>query len=307
MGIVVGEREDEIASAIGTGSRFGLKITYIGQEQPLGLAHCVTVARPFLGDDDFVMYLGDNVLPEGVAGIADDFRALRPDAQVAVCEVADPRAFGVAEVNADGTVRRLAEKPAEPLSRLALMGVYFFTPAVYEAIAAIAPSARGELEITDALQWLVTHGAKVRASEYRGYWRDAGAPETVLDCNHRLLAGLRSTTAGEVDAASVISGTVVVETGARVRRSTIHGPVIIGAGSLVQDSLVGPGTSIGRDCVLHATELRNSILFDEVRLSGASGVEDSIIGRGSVVALGTDSGHRRRLLVGDQTRIELAS
>ncbi|MFE6856422.1 sugar phosphate nucleotidyltransferase, partial [Streptomyces sp. NPDC057674] len=177
VGVIVGDRGPQIAAAIGDGSRLGLDITYIPQDAPRGLAHTVAVARDFLGDDDFLMYLGDNMLPDGIEEIAADFAAERPAAQLLVHKVADPRAFGVAELGPDGTVERLVEKPAVPRSDLALIGVYFFTPAIHEAVAAIEPSARGELEITDAVQWLVERGAAVRASRYEGYWKDTGRVE----------------------------------------------------------------------------------------------------------------------------------
>ncbi|MEU4209721.1 glucose-1-phosphate thymidylyltransferase [Streptomyces sp. NPDC026206] len=304
VGVVVGTQLRAISAALGDGSAHGVRLTYLPQDEPLGLAHCVRLARDFLGDDDFVMYLGDNMLPEGVQGLADRFRTTRPAAQVVVHKVPDPSACGVAEVAADGTVLRLVEKPAHPLTDLAMVGVYFFTPAIHEAVAAIGPSARGELEITDAIQWMVERGDDIRAVEYTGYWMDTGRIEDVLECNRELLRGLRRSVTGQVDGASEITGPVVVEAGARVVRSRIEGPAVIGAGTLVEDSRVGPHTSIGDDCVLRATDLADSIVLDGASVCRVRGVRGSVIGRSADVDSATT---HHRLVVGDHTRIEVAA
>ncbi|MGI5455110.1 glucose-1-phosphate thymidylyltransferase [Streptomyces sp. CA-249302] len=307
IGIVVGDRAAEIEAALGDGSRHGARLTYIRQDQPRGLAHCVAIAQDFLGDDDFVMYLGDNMLPQGVGEVAQDFHEHRPAVQVAVHKVADPRAFGVAETTPDGTVLRLVEKPREPRSDLALIGVYFFTPAIHRAVAAIRPSARGELEITDAIQWLVAHGEPVRATEYAGYWRDTGRVEDVLECNREILGGLSREVAGEVDSASEIIGTVVVEAGARVVRSRIEGPAVIGADSVVSDSHIGPHTSIGRDCAISRTDIAYSITLDGARVVGARRLHGSVIGRAATVTTPDHPAGLRSLVVGDHARIEVAA
>jgi glucose-1-phosphate thymidylyltransferase len=305
IGIIVGNRAQDIAAVIGDGSRLGVRVTYIQQDIPLGLAHCVALARPMLGDDDFVMYLGDNMLPDGVSDIAREFNADRPAAQVVVYKVADPREFGVAELDARGRVERLVEKPQQPRSDLALIGVYFFTSAIHEAVAAIQPSARGELEITDAIQWLVTSGAEVKATEYGGYWKDTGRAEDVLDCNRQVLSTLRPQVEGEVDAASVLSGPVVIEPGARVIRSTVEGPVVVGAGSLIEDSHVGPDVSVGRDCVLRDTCVADSIVLDGSQVLGLPDLRGSLIGRGARVDAAAGGPAHHRLVIGDDTRIEV--
>lgn len=308
IGLVVGDWEAEIAAVVGDGTRLGVRITYIRQDRPLGLAHCVRIARDFLADDDFVMYLGDNLLMDGVAEIAEEFAEARPAAQVVVHKVPDPRAFGVAELDEHGSIVQLVEKPEHPRSDLALIGVYFFTPAIHEAVAAIVPSARGELEITDAIQWLVTHGIGAKASEYSGYWKDAGRIEDVLECNRKVLDAQLASIAGDVDDASVLSGAVVLEAGARVVRSRVEGPVVIGAGSLVEDSQVGPYTSIGRDCRLHGTHLRDSITLDGVSISRVLGLRGSVIGRGAVVGTVAPGGTgEHRLVIGDHARVEVAA
>jgi len=283
--LVVGDWEEQISQAIGDGSRFAARITYLRQDRPLGLAHAVKLARPFLGDDDFVMYLGDNILPEGITEMAAAFAATRPAAQVLVHKVPDPRAFGVAEVDADGTVRGLVEKPAQPRSDLAVIGVYFFTSAIHDAVEAIVPSARGELEITDAIQWLLTRGAIVSAREYGGFWKDTGLAEDILECNRRLLANLRTCVAGHVDDVSELSGTVVIGKGARVVRSKIEGPVIIGEGTLIEDSQIGPSTSVGRDCLLRETHLADSVVLDGATITVACGLQGSLIGSSATVGV----------------------
>ncbi|MET9535586.1 MULTISPECIES: glucose-1-phosphate thymidylyltransferase [unclassified Streptomyces] len=307
IGVIVGDWAPQIQAVLGDGSRLGVRITYIPQDRPTGLAACVSLARPFLGDDDFVMYLGDNMLPEGVGRIAEQFTATRPAAQVVVHKVSDPRAFGVAELDADGRVERLVEKPQNPRSDLALIGVYFFTPAIHEAVASIEPSTRGELEITDAVQWLVTHGAEVKASEYGGYWKDTGRVEDVLECNRKLLDGLKPRIDGEVDPASVLIGPVVVEAGARVIRSRIEGPVIIGAGTVVEDSHIGPHTSIGKECVLSGTHIDYSIALDGAMVSQVRGLYGSLIGRSASVGPADIGTTHHRLVVGDHTRVEVAA
>lgn len=303
VGIVVGGWGPQIAEAVGDGSRLGIRITYIRQDRPLGLAHCVLLARAFLGEDDFVMYLGDNMLPDGVAEVARQFAAERPDAQLVVRKVADPRNFGVAELDPAGRVARLVEKPARPRSDLALIGVYFFTAAIHRSIAAIGASVRGELEITDAVQHLVSRGGDVRAHEYAGYWKDTGRTEDVLECNRRMLETLTASVAGQVDAESTLEGRVVVEAGARIVRSHLQGPLIVGANTLVEDSRIGSGTAVGRDCRLRSTRLEASIVMDGASITDVPGLHDSLIGRGAVV--GTSAHHR--LVVGDHTRIEVAA
>ncbi|MBA6437035.1 glucose-1-phosphate thymidylyltransferase [Streptomyces sp. GMR22] len=307
VGVIVGDWGPEIREVIGDGSRLGVRITYIPQEKPLGLAHCVAISRAFLGDDDFVLYLGDNMLPEGVADVAEQFTKTRPDAHVVVQKVPDPQGFGVAELGTDGRVEHLVEKPSRPRSDLALIGVYFFTDRIHRAVAAIGSSARGELEITDAIQWLVRHGHEVRASEYTGYWKDTGRVEDVLECNQQLLGCLTTDVRGDVDALSRLSGRVVIEEGARVLRSQVEGPVIIGAGTVVEDSRIGPGTTVGRHCVVRYTRLTYSIVMDGACITAVPGLRGSVIGRNATVGAGRVGDADHRLVVGDDTRIEVTA
>ncbi|ANZ35149.1 glucose-1-phosphate thymidylyltransferase [Lentzea guizhouensis] len=303
IGLVVGENGSEIIEMFGDGAVLGVSLTYLDQDFALGVAHCVKIARPFLGDDDFVLYLGDYVLAEGIGQIADEFARLRPSAQVLVDKVEDPRLYGVAEVDENSRVTRLIEHPREPRSDLAMIGVYFFTPAIHAAIDAIEPSWRGEFEITDALQWLVTHERDVRARIYSGFWKDTGRVEDVLECNRELLMGLRGDVQGIVDDESRLIGDVVVEEGARVVRSCIVGPAIIGPGTLVEESIIGPYTSIGADCRITESGVADSIVLNEASVHNVSGIETSLIGRRARVG----SGGRHRLVVGDGARVDVAA
>lgn len=307
IGMIVGDWGAEIRHRIGDGSAYGVRITYIPQDEPLGLAHCVAIARDFLGDDDFLMYLGDNMLTHGVHEIAEDFRTHRPCAHVVVRKVPDPRAFGVATVDADGWVTEMEEKPEHPASDLALIGVYFFTAAIHEAVAAIEPSPRGELEITDAIAWLMRRGAGVRATEYDGFWRDTGRVEDVLECNRELLDTLSPRIEGTCDQGSELVGRVVLEPGARVLRSRIQGPAVIGAGTVIEDSHIGPHTSVGRDCVIRDAGLEFSIVLDGATIRDVHGIQGSLIGREAVVRRPGATPARLHLVVGDHTIVEVAA
>lgn len=313
VGVVVGDRVDQIVDAIGDGTRFGVRVTYLRQERPLGLAHAVRLARGYLGDADFVMYLGDSMMPDGVSAPAEHFRRTRPAAQLVVHAVPDPSRFGVAELDAHGAVRRVVEKPERPASDLALTGVYFFTAAIHEAVSAIPVGRRGEWEITDAIQWLVEHGAEVRACEHPGYWKDIGRVEDVLECDRYMLDRLRPEVAGEVDGYSEIGSGVVVEAGAQVVRSRVTGPAIVGAGTSIVDSHVGPYVSVGRNCLLRSAAVSGSVVMDGASIVGGGPLHGSFIGRGAVIGVASpDTGSatgrelRSRMLVGDHARVDIA-
>jgi glucose-1-phosphate thymidylyltransferase len=306
--VIVGDRADHIRAAVDARPDLGLSITYLHQPVPLGLAHCVTLARDFLGDDDFVMYLGDNILAGGITGLAGEFRRYRPAAQLALAKVHNPEAYGVAELGVDGAVHRLVEKPANPRSDLAVIGVYFFSPAIHTAIAHIRPSWRNELEITDAVQWLVTRGHAVRGQRYDGYWKDTGRVEDLLECNQRLLEATSSSIGGDVDAESELVGAVELGAGARVVRSRIVGPVVIGPGTIVEDSTIGPYTAIGAGCALSRAGIEYSILLDGAAVRGVSGVYGSVIGRCAEVGRASVAADRRhRLILGDHCAVDVAA
>lgn len=307
IGIVTGDTAAEIEASVGDGSAFGARVTYLPQERPLGLAHAVLIARAWLGEDDFVMYLGDNFVVGGITELVDAFRAERPDARILLTKVADPSAFGVAELDAAGRVVRLEEKPAEPRSDLALVGVYLFSPAVHEAVRAITPSARGELEITDALQWLVDQGRTVTPTVISGYWKDTGNVTDMLEVNRSVLEEVEPARLGTVDAASELVGRVRIEPGARVVRSRIVGPVVIGAGSVVTDSYVGPSTSVDEDCAITGSEVEFSIVLGGSRIEHAGRIEGSLIGRGVHVSGERRAPRAHRLVLGDHSRVQLTN
>jgi glucose-1-phosphate thymidylyltransferase len=271
VGIVVGETAPAIRAAVGDGSAFGLDVTYITQHAPLGLAHAVLTGRKYLADDDFVMYLGDNFIIGGITWPVEEFSASHPAAQIMLTRVSDPRRFGVAEVNAVGQVMRLGEKPRHSRSDLALVGVYIFSPEVHEAVAQLSPSARGELEITEAIQWLIDHGRKVNPMVISGYWQDTGNVEDMLDVNRLVLDGIESRQDGCVDTATQLIGRVVIEEGATVTASRIVGPAIVGSGSHIHRSYVGPFTSVGHDCYVIESEIEHSIMLggSSVRVLGS--------------------------------------
>jgi glucose-1-phosphate thymidylyltransferase len=313
VGIVVGDTASEVQAAVGDGSSWGLTVTYLRQDAPLGLAHAVLIAREFLGDDDFVMYLGDNLLKQSLKAFVDRFEADReqavgvaaPCAQILLKPVPDPNRFGVAELNSNGSVVRLLEKPAEAPSNLALVGVYLFDARVHEAVAAIAPSARGELEITDAIQWLVDRGWRVRAEILDGWWIDTGKLTPLLEANRLILETLEGRVDGDVDDASDLEGPVVLEAGARVVRSRIRGPATIGAGTVLTDAFVGPFSAIGRRCVIEDSEIEHSVILDDCRVLRVGRLEDSLLGHHVEVTRTDRRPRATRLMVGDHSQIDL--
>ena len=306
VGIVVGDTHREIRDAVGDGSRFGLRVTYIQQEQPLGLAHAVQISQGFLGTSPFVMYLGDNLILDGITDLVRDFKRGTADAQILLAHVPNPGSFGVAELDSEGRVVRLEEKPANPKSDLALVGVYMFNPIVFEAVNGIRPSARGELEITDAIQYLIDHGKSVHSLVIRGWWKDTGKLEDMLEANRMVLSSLARRVEGTVDAASAVEGNVVVEAGARVEASVLRGPLVIGAGTIVRSSYVGPFTSIGPKCRIEDSEIEHSIVLEASTISGVgSRIESSLLGRNVHIARGDGRPKAYKFMVGDNSEIQL--
>ena len=309
IGVIVGDTRDEVMSALGDGSAFGAAITYLPQDQPLGLAHCVLIARDFLGDDDFVMYLGDNLLEQDLAAFVDAFRTARagdqpPDAQILLKQVPDPHRFGIAELDASGDVVRLVEKPADPPSDLALVGVYLFDASIHEAVAAIEPSPRGELEITDAIQWLVDQGRRVRCELLTGWWIDTGKLTPLLEANRLILERIEPTIEGTVDEASVIDGRVHIGAGATITGSTIRGPVSIGPGAVIENAFIGPFSAIGARCRVVSSEIEHSVLMDDSSVIDVPRLEDSLIGSHAEVMRSRRKPRALRLMVGDHCQID---
>jgi glucose-1-phosphate thymidylyltransferase len=303
VGIVVGVTADEVRAAVGDGSRWGLDVTYIRQDAPLGLAHAVMTAADFVRGEPFLMYLGDNVLLEGVARFVQEFERRRPDAQILLTRVAEPEHFGVAVLDGERVVR-LVEKPVTFLSDVALVGVYLFDDSILEACATLSPSARGEFEITEAIQYLIDHGRTVRAELVSGYWKDTGRPEDLLEANRMLLAAREPKVAGDVDAESALEGRVTVAAGTSVRGSKLVGPVVIGPGCTVTGSVIGPDVSLEERCAVVGSTIRNSILMAGCTVTDVDCLEASILGRNvDVRHSGVDRAHR--LVVGDQSRVEV--
>jgi glucose-1-phosphate thymidylyltransferase len=310
IGMIVGDTAAEVQEAVGDGSQWGLEITYIPQSAPLGLAHCVLIAREFLGNDDFVMYLGDNLIQQGVKAFVDRFQTERRQfdpsaAHILLARVPDPHRFGVAELDDEGQVVQLVEKPANPKSDLALVGVYLFGPAIHTAVAAISPSERGELEITDAIQWLVDNGHRVRSEILQGWWIDTGKLTPLLEANRLILETLERRIDGNVDADSRVEGRVVIESGAIIQNSHIRGPAIIGSGTRIVSSFVGPFTAIDQDCQILHSEVEHSVMLAGSRVDHAGRLEDSLLGRHVEVTRSGLLPRATRLMVGDDCQIDL--
>ncbi|MHB8463828.1 MAG: glucose-1-phosphate thymidylyltransferase [Acidimicrobiales bacterium] len=321
IGIIVGDTASEIMAAVGDGSRWGVEVTYLPQDAPLGLAHCVLIAREFLGDDEFIVYLGDNMLQQTVREFVERFQATReqaahptldagtggpPAAQIHLMAVPDPRQFGVAELDAHGHVVRLVEKPVDPPSNLALVGVYLFDARIHEAVRAIAPSPRGELEITDAIQWLIDNGHPVSSHELSGWWIDTGKLTPLLEANRLVLEVLDPKIEGTVDADSRIEGKVIIEAGAEIVRSTVRGPTIIGERTRIVDSFIGPFTAIDRDCEIISTDLEHSVVWSESSVHNGGRIVDSLLGKHVQVRRGAGKPVATRLMLGDDSQVELA-
>ncbi len=321
IGIVIAPTTgDEIREAVGDGSQFGVSITWIPQDEPLGLAHCVLIASEFLGDEEFVMYLGDNMLEQGLSGFVKRFQQSRsdtmalaldgpqldrPSAQILLAEVDNPSAFGVAEIGPDDEVVQLVEKPEVPPSNLALVGIYLFDSSIHDAVSAIEPSPRGELEITDAIQWLIDSGRRVCHEVLDGWWIDTGKKDPLLECNRLVLDTLKLVVDGEIDEKSRVEGRVVIESGAKLVNSTVRGPAVIGAGSLITDSHIGPYSSIAVDCVIAGSEIDNSVILRRATITNIPRLTDSLVGRDTVIVRGDTRPRATRVMIGDHCNIEI--
>jgi glucose-1-phosphate thymidylyltransferase len=303
IGIIIApETGQEIKEVAGDGSAFGVKITYILQDEPAGLAHAVLTAEPFLGDSPFVMYLGDNLLQGGIDDLVTAFKANEPDALILLTPVSDPQHFGVAELDGDRVVA-LAEKPPEPKTNLALVGVYMFKSLIHDAARAIEPSARGELEITDAIQHLVNTDRRVEPHIVQGWWKDTGRLDDMLEANRLILDRFERRVDGTlVD--SQVEGRVVIEAGATLTRATVRGPAIIGAGAVLTDCYIGPYTAIGEDCAVENAEVEHSILLAGSSVRGLDGrMESSLLGRNVHIARSSGQPRAFRFMVGDNSEI----
>ncbi len=311
--IVSPETADELRRALGSGEAWGARLTYLPQDAPRGLAHAVHTAKDFIGDAPFLFYLGDNLLADDLGRFVRAFETERSDCHLVLARVPDPRRFGVAVVE-NGRIVRVVEKPQAPLGPYAVTGIYLYRPCVFQAIAKLAPSARGELEISEAHQVLLDQGRKVTYSEVESWWKDTGKPEDILEANRLVLdhglvgpsAGLGTASRGQVDAASDIAGRVWLEAGAQVAGSHVRGPAIIGAGARVHNSYIGPFTSIGPGCEVRNSEVEFSILMEGARVLDADvRIERSLLGRGVVIRKGESRPRTQKFILGDQSLIEL--
>jgi glucose-1-phosphate thymidylyltransferase len=306
IGIIIApETGDEIREAAGDGSAFGAQITYIVQDEPAGLAHAVLTAEEFIGSSPFVMYLGDNLLRDGLRGLVSTFVEGEPDALILLTPVDDPQSYGVAELDGERIVR-LIEKPKDPPSNLALVGVYLFSSLIFEAARKLEPSWRGELEITEAIQGLIDDGRAVQSEVVRGWWKDTGQLADMLEANRLVLEELVTSIDGEVDERSKVEGRVVIEAGARLEGAVVRGPAVIGAGAVVEDAYIGPYTSIGADVHVRRSEVENSIVLSgSVVEDLGTRLEASLLGRDVKLTRSQGMPKTLRLLVGDKSEIKL--
>ncbi|MCP4662621.1 MAG: glucose-1-phosphate thymidylyltransferase [bacterium] len=305
IGIIVGDTVDEIRAAVGDGSRFGARVTYIEQDAPRGLAHAVMIAEDFLGDDSFVMYLGDNLIAGGITSLVDEYRQLGCNAQILLAEVPNPQQFGVAELAADNKVKRLVEKPREPRSNLALVGVYMFDSNIFESVKRIRPSGRGELEITDAIQDLIDRGYEVHPHQVRGWWKDTGKLEDMLEANRIVLESLDMKRGPrQIGEGSTIEGRVDLGDGVELVDTLVRGPAVIGEGTRLEHAFVGPYTSIGEDCILSRCEIENSIVLggSEIRDVGLR-IDGSLVGRNVRIVKTDFKPKAYRFMLGDNSEV----
>lgn len=306
IGVVIGDTGDEIRQAVGNGRQWDVDITYIPQEAPLGLAHAVKISQDFIGDERFVMFLGDNVIQGGISGLIKEFAGSDWNSQVVLTEVDEPQHFGVAELDGDRRIVRLVEKPRTPSGNLALVGIYMFDYNIFAAVNEIQPSWRGELEITDAIQWLVDHDFQVHPYIHRGWWIDTGKHLDLLEANNRVLAENEHRVIGYVDRDSQIDHLVTVERGAEIINSVLRGPAIIGEDCRIVNSYVGPFTSIYHDTVIEDSEIEHSIVLDHSTIRGIpSRIEDSVIGRDVTITFSPIKPKAYKMTLGDHSRVGL--
>jgi glucose-1-phosphate thymidylyltransferase len=307
IGIVVGDTKAEIRAAVGDGARFGARVTYIEQEAPLGLAHAVQISEGFLGDSPFVMYLGDNLIAGGITSLVEEFRSLGCNSEILLAEVPNPEQFGVAELTPEGKIECLIEKPPQPRSNLALVGVYMFDSSIFESVRRIKPSRRGELEITDAIQDLIDRGLDVHPHIVRGWWKDTGKLDDMLEANRIVLEGLVAPRGGNVRSAgqgSRLEGRVELGEGVELIDSLVRGPVVIGAGARLEAAFVGPYTSIGERCTLERCEIENSIVLADSEIRDTPlRIDGSLIGRNVKITKTDFKPKAYRFMLGDNSEV----
>lgn len=305
IGIIVGETHEEVRAAVGNGERWGVNITYIQQDAPLGLAHAVKIAEDFMAGEPFVMFLGDNLIKDGVKSFAEQYNKSGANAQILLAHVPNPQEFGVAELEGDRVVR-LQEKPKNPPSDLALVGVYMFDHTVFEAVNAIQPSARGELEITDAIQYLIDKGYRVESHIISGWWKDTGKLEDMLEANRLMLDGMETDIKGEIDSSSEVVGRVSIGEGTKVINSCVRGPAIIGEDCVIENAFIGPYTAINDRVTLQASEVEHSIILEDSKITEiGSRLEDSLIGKNVKICKDHKKPKAYRIMVGDNSEVSV--
>lgn len=306
VGVIVNEGDDEITDFFGDGSFLGLRLTYIPQDAPRGLAHVIRIAEPFIGQEPFVFYLGDNILVGGIRRFIEEFEGNGSNCHLVLSEVPDPQRFGVPEIH-NGAIVSVEEKPSSPKSRFAVTGIYFYDRNVFDAVRAIRPSAREELEISDAHDWLIRTGRKVSYSVVTGWWKDTGKVEDLLEANRLVLHAMKSSIAGECDSATTIVGAATVGEGTRIARASIQGPVVIGRNAVVEDAYIGPYTAIADGCVIRKCEIEYSIVMESSRIENVSGrIAGSLVGHEVSIAQSPAAPRVHRFLIGDQCRVTLS-
>ncbi|MDH4212234.1 MAG: glucose-1-phosphate thymidylyltransferase [candidate division WOR-3 bacterium] len=305
IGVVVGDTRDEVMNTVGKGDKWKLKIEYIPQESPLGLAHAIKIARKFLSEEPFMMYLGDNILKDNLTDHVKQFEKNQPDALILLTEVNNPQDFGVAIVDDQGTVKKLIEKPKEPPSNLALVGIYLFNKEIHNAIEHIKPSLRNELEITDAIQWLLDNGYRVESQTVKGWWKDTGKPEDIIEANLLILQDIEPDNQGKV-VDSTLNGRVVIGKGTLVEKSIIRGPAIIGENSRLSRAYVGPFSSIGADVTIENSEVECSVIMDGATICNLENrIDRSILGRNVVINQINESPRTHKFILGDQSYVQI--
>ncbi len=306
LGIVVGDTAKEVRQIVGTGDRWGINIVYIQQEAPLGLAHAIKISKSFIENEPFVMYLGDNILKEGIDDFVKQFKKTQPHALILLTDVPNPQDFGVAVINGNGAVQKLIEKPKQPPSHLALVGVYLFNKEIYQAIDHIKPSWRNELEITDAIQWLLDNNYKVESHMVKGWWKDTGKPDDIIEANLLVLEGIRSSNKATcID--SSINGRIRAGSGTTIKKSIVRGPAVIGKNSEIINSYIGPFSSIGDNVIIDNAEIECSVIMEGSTIRNVEKrIDRSIVGKNVVINVTAQSPRTYKFLLGDQSYLEIA-
>ena len=305
VGIITNKDSSEVSNVYGDGRQMGLSITYIPQEKPSGLADCVRIAEPFLGDEPFIFYLGDNIIVGGIKRFVNEFNVNKSNCHLVLAKVPDPERFGVPEIR-DNRIVRIDEKPKQPRSDYAVTGIYIYDSSIFKAVNSIKPSARGELEISDAHQFLIEEGLAITYSEITGWWKDTGKPNDLLEANRLVLDNINTNISGTVDKQSQISGRVIIKEGCEIQNSNIRGPVIIGAGTKIINAYIGPYTSIEQNCKVKNSEIEYSIISEECEIMDQKiRIEASLLGKDVKIIEAKSKPFTNRFIIGDQSFVEI--